>query len=164
MIVRLKRAGFRRTCRTKRGTDRACDSATGRPFSGRVSRRSASRLNGLFIAAGTHVLLTRSLFACDILRRLLLRVSLAKSTSAPLRFDGCTERSLDSHLVGTHSREKHTAEPVQFGHHQRSPDLSTSASASFIASSASEVRSARCKTSAFSASKNGSSCIAPATR
>ena len=35
---------------------------------------------------GIHVLLTRSLFACGILRRLLLRVSLAKSTSAPLRF------------------------------------------------------------------------------
>ena len=35
---------------------------------------------------GIHVLLTRSLFACDILRRLLLRVSLAKPTSAPLRF------------------------------------------------------------------------------
>ena len=28
---------------------------------------------------GIHVLLTRSLFACDILRRLLLRVSLARS-------------------------------------------------------------------------------------
>ena len=35
---------------------------------------------------GIRVLLTRSLFACDILHRLLLRVSLAKSTSAPLRF------------------------------------------------------------------------------
>ena len=35
---------------------------------------------------GIHVLLTRSLFACDILRRLLPRVSLAKPTSAPLRF------------------------------------------------------------------------------
>jgi hypothetical protein len=32
------------------------------------------------------VLLTHSLFACDILRRLLRRVSLGKSTSAPLRF------------------------------------------------------------------------------
>jgi hypothetical protein len=35
---------------------------------------------------GIHVLLTRSLFASDIPHRLLLRVSLAKSTSAPLRF------------------------------------------------------------------------------
>jgi hypothetical protein len=35
---------------------------------------------------GTPVLLTRPVFACDILRRLLRRVSLAKSTSAPLRF------------------------------------------------------------------------------
>jgi hypothetical protein len=35
---------------------------------------------------GTHALLTRSLFGADILRRLLLRVSLAKLTSAPLRF------------------------------------------------------------------------------
>src|ERR1700730_13298160 len=35
---------------------------------------------------GIHVLRTRSLFACDILRRLLRRVSLAKPTSAPLRF------------------------------------------------------------------------------
>jgi hypothetical protein len=35
---------------------------------------------------GIHVLLTRSLFGGGILRRLLLRVSLAKSTSAPLRF------------------------------------------------------------------------------
>jgi len=33
-----------------------------------------------------HVLLTRSLFACGILRRLLQRVSLAKPTSAGLRF------------------------------------------------------------------------------
>ena len=36
--------------------------------------------------AGIYLLLTRSLFACDILRRLLRRVSLAKSTSAPVRF------------------------------------------------------------------------------
>ena len=35
---------------------------------------------------GLHVLLTGSLFGDDILRRLLLRVSLAKPTSAPLRF------------------------------------------------------------------------------
>jgi hypothetical protein len=35
---------------------------------------------------GIHVLLTRSLFGGGIPRRLLLRVSLAKSTSVPLRF------------------------------------------------------------------------------
>jgi hypothetical protein len=35
---------------------------------------------------GVHVLLTGSLFGDDILRRLLLRVSLGKSTSVPLRF------------------------------------------------------------------------------
>src|ERR1700676_1660740 len=35
---------------------------------------------------GIHVLLTRLLFACDILRRLLLHVSLVKPTSALLRF------------------------------------------------------------------------------
>jgi hypothetical protein len=35
---------------------------------------------------GIHVLLIRSLFACDIPRRFLLRVSLAKPTSAPVRF------------------------------------------------------------------------------
>jgi hypothetical protein len=35
---------------------------------------------------GIHVLLTRPLFACGIPRSLLLRVSLAKLTSAPLRF------------------------------------------------------------------------------
>ena len=35
---------------------------------------------------GIHDLLTRSLFGGGILRRLLLRVSLAKPTSAPLRF------------------------------------------------------------------------------
>jgi len=35
---------------------------------------------------GTHALLTRSLFGGDILRRFLRRVSLAKPTSAPLRF------------------------------------------------------------------------------
>jgi hypothetical protein len=35
---------------------------------------------------GIHVLLRRSLFVCDILRKLLLRVSEAKPTSAPLRF------------------------------------------------------------------------------
>ena len=37
-------------------------------------------------AVGVHVLLTRSLFGDDIPHRLLLRVSPAKSTSAPLRF------------------------------------------------------------------------------
>ena len=37
-------------------------------------------------AAAIHVLLTRSLFGSSILRRLLPRVSLAKSTSAPVRF------------------------------------------------------------------------------
>jgi hypothetical protein len=36
--------------------------------------------------AEIHVLLTRSLFGGDILRRLLLRVSVAKRTSAPLQF------------------------------------------------------------------------------
>jgi hypothetical protein len=36
--------------------------------------------------AGIHVLLTRSLFGDGIPRRSLLRVSLAKPTSAPLRF------------------------------------------------------------------------------
>jgi hypothetical protein len=35
---------------------------------------------------GIHVLLNLSLFACDILRRFLQRVSLAKPSSAPLRF------------------------------------------------------------------------------
>jgi hypothetical protein len=35
---------------------------------------------------GIHVLLTRSLFGGGIPRKLLLRVSLAKSTSAPVRF------------------------------------------------------------------------------
>jgi hypothetical protein len=35
---------------------------------------------------GIHVLLTRSPFACGILHWLLRRVSLAKSTSAPVRF------------------------------------------------------------------------------
>jgi hypothetical protein len=35
---------------------------------------------------GTHVFLKRSLFACGILHRLLLRVFLRKPTSAPLRF------------------------------------------------------------------------------
>jgi hypothetical protein len=34
---------------------------------------------------GIQVLLTRSVFACDILRRFLPRVSLAKPTSAPVR-------------------------------------------------------------------------------
>jgi hypothetical protein len=29
--------------------------------------------------------------------------------------DCCAERSLDLSLVGTHGREKHTVEPVQFG-------------------------------------------------
>ena len=37
-------------------------------------------------AAGIHVLLTRSLFACGILRNFLARVALRKSTSAPVRF------------------------------------------------------------------------------
>jgi len=35
---------------------------------------------------GIRVFLTGSLFACDILRKLLPRVSLAKLTSAPARF------------------------------------------------------------------------------
>src|SRR6476659_4585505 len=64
---------------------------------------------------GIHVLLTRSLFACDILRRFLRRVSLAKPTSAPCDSYGCTERSLNLALLSTQSREKHTAEPEQFG-------------------------------------------------
>ena len=38
------------------------------------------------VLGGIHVLPSRSLFACDIPRRLLRPVSLAKSTSAPLRF------------------------------------------------------------------------------
>jgi YD repeat-containing protein len=37
-------------------------------------------------AVGILVLLTRSIFACDILRKLLPSVSLAKLTSAPMRF------------------------------------------------------------------------------
>ena len=36
-------------------------------------------------AVGIHVPPTRSLFACDIPRRLLQRVSLAKPTSVPVR-------------------------------------------------------------------------------
>jgi hypothetical protein len=37
------------------------------------------------VLVGTHVLLTRSLFVCDILRRFLRRVSLVKPTSAALQ-------------------------------------------------------------------------------
>ena len=59
---------------------------------GRSSSRSKPLNKGGALQAvteevvGIHVLLTHSLFACDILRRLLPRNSLAKPTSAPVRF------------------------------------------------------------------------------
>jgi hypothetical protein len=49
-------------------------------------------------------------------------------------------------------------------HQKRSSDLSAIASASLIASRASEVRSARCKASASSASKDGVSNVKPLAR
>jgi len=64
---------------------------------------------------GIHILLTRSLFGDDILRRLLLRVSLAKPPSAPLRFWRLRKRSLNLGLIGTKSREKDSPKPVQSG-------------------------------------------------
>jgi hypothetical protein len=63
-------------------------------------------------AAGIRVLLTRSLFACDILHRLLPRVSLAKPTSAPERFLWLRRTNPQFGVIGTHSREKYTAKPV----------------------------------------------------
>ena len=58
----------------------------------RFSYRSAiveqkwNMLEKLIKGVGIHVLLMRSLFARDILRRLLRRVSVEKPTSAPLRY------------------------------------------------------------------------------
>jgi hypothetical protein len=53
-------------------------------------RDTVSGLSGLLgitkEVVGIHALPSRSLFACDILRRFFQRVSLAKPTSAPLRF------------------------------------------------------------------------------
>src|SRR5260221_13157267 len=48
--------------------------------------------------------------------------------------------------------------------HQRPSNLSATTSASRIASRASEVRSARCKASAFSASQNGTTSVEPFAR
>ena len=65
---------------------------------------------------GIHVLLTRSLFGCGILRRLLLRVSASETDFCSFAIlMASLKRSLNLGLVSTHSREKHTAEPVQFG-------------------------------------------------
>src|SRR5271166_2606771 len=51
-----------------------------------VERKAESLQEVTKEVVGIHVPLTRSLFACDILRRSLLHASLAKSPSAPLRF------------------------------------------------------------------------------
>ena len=59
-------------------------------FAETLSVRTAQRAPGSKSfteeVAGIHVLLTRSLFAGDILRKLLVRVSPVKSTSADLRY------------------------------------------------------------------------------
>ena len=55
---------------------------------------------------GIHDPVTRWLFADDILRRLLLRVSLAKSTSAPVRLGWLHQGRLNFALVSTESRER----------------------------------------------------------
>ncbi len=49
---------------------------------------------------GNRVLQTRSLLACGILRRLLRRVSLAKPTSAPLRFGWLRKTKSQFGMVG----------------------------------------------------------------
>ena len=49
-----------------------------------VPKRTQPMKQRGFEVVGIHVLLTRSFFGGDILRRLIRRVSLAKSTSAPL--------------------------------------------------------------------------------
>ena len=59
----------------------------GEGYRGRGVERKAGELQEVTKEiVGIHVLLSHSLFACGILRRFLLRVSHAKSTSAPLRF------------------------------------------------------------------------------
>jgi len=62
----------------------------GKPFHKRMSRQGdavfATSRAVTQEVVGTHVLLTRSPFGGGILRKLLLRVSLEKPTSAPLRF------------------------------------------------------------------------------
>ena len=66
----------------------------GLPIIGRRKSWAVSSVNAAMrncvsiikVVVGIHVLLTRSLFGGGIPRRLLLRVSLAKSTSAVLRF------------------------------------------------------------------------------
>ena len=54
------------------------------PFS--FQRKAESREEITKVVVAIHVRLTRSLFGDDILRGFLPRVSLAKPTSAPLRF------------------------------------------------------------------------------
>ena len=62
-----------------------------------------------------HFLLTRSLFGDGTPRRWLRRVSLRNRIPLLCNSDGCAQRSLNVGFVGTQSREKHSAEPVQFG-------------------------------------------------
>jgi hypothetical protein len=66
-------------------------------------------------AAGLNVVLFHLRFGDGIRRRLLLRVWQLKSPSGPLRFSWLCKMSLNLGLFSTNSREKHTAESVQFG-------------------------------------------------
>jgi hypothetical protein len=52
------------------------------------------------------------LFGDDILRNLLLRVQLVKSTSAPCDADGFGERSVNPGFVATSGRQKEATEPA----------------------------------------------------
>jgi hypothetical protein len=72
--------------RTRIVPARATRRRTAKDFAGGALNESRKLQKVTKEVVGIHVLLKRSLFACDILRRLLRRVSPLKSTSAPLRF------------------------------------------------------------------------------
>ena len=62
------------------------DGELAKDFAGEVSNENQLLQEVIKEVVGIHVLLTRSLFGGGILRRSLPSVSLAKLTSAPLRF------------------------------------------------------------------------------
>jgi hypothetical protein len=63
-------------------------------------------------------------FPDAILRRLLLRVSLAKSPFLLCDSNGFAKRSLNLRFVGTNSRERNTTESVQSGNSVKVSDIS----------------------------------------
>jgi hypothetical protein len=84
---------------------------------------------------GIHVLVTHSLFASDIPRRFLPRVSQQRNRLLLLgRTDGFTEGSLNLGIICTQAVRNTPANRYNSALHQRPSNLSASASASLIAS------------------------------